>query len=76
MTGNKNNFVIYKPFQIPEIIRNANGGKMYAHDSGRTIIKAIIGGKWCKHQLEDVWYVPKIKRQLLSISQSNKHGNF
>lgn len=74
MTGNKNNFASFKPFQIPEIIRSANGGKMYAHGSGRIIIEALIGGKWCKRQLEDVWYVPKIERQLLSISQSNKHG--
>lgn len=76
MTGNKNNFVTYEPFQIPEIIRSANDGKMYAHGSGRTIIGALIGGKWYKRQLEDVWYVPKIERQLLSISQSNKHGSF
>lgn len=54
MTSDKNIFISFKPFHIPEIIRSANGGKMYAYGFGRLVVEALVSGEWYERNLEDV----------------------
>ncbi len=44
-----------------------NGDTAKAMGKGAVDIRAVVNGKWKKLTLGDVWYVPKIQKNLFSV---------
>ncbi|KAF8777456.1 Retrovirus-related Pol polyprotein like [Argiope bruennichi] len=74
MTANKQYFTSYKHFPLPIEVSLADNNKIYAYGSGRINIEVCIQGKWYDAHMENVWYVPDVKRHLFSVQQATKHG--
>ncbi|KAF8776783.1 Retrovirus-related Pol polyprotein like [Argiope bruennichi] len=74
MTANKQYFTSYKHFPVPIEVSLADNNKTYAYGSGRINIEVCIQGKWYDAHMENVWYVPDVKRHLFSVQQATKHG--
>jgi len=73
MTSNKQYFETYRHFPVPVEISLADKNKIYAIGSGKVNIELFINGKWYEAHMEDVWYVPDVRRHLFSVQQAAKH---
>lgn len=51
-----------------------NNDVITAYDKGTIRVQMKINGTWQKNHLENVWYVPKISRNLFSIGQAMEKG--
>ncbi|XP_035214900.1 uncharacterized protein LOC118188553 [Stegodyphus dumicola] len=70
MTANKQYFTSYKHFPVSIEVSLADNNKIYAYGSGRINIEVCIQSKWYDAHMENVWYVPDVKRHLFSV----QHG--
>lgn len=60
-------FQTFKPFVDSGVMKTANGESICALGKGTVEVEAAVNGKWMKHKLLDVWYVPSIKKNLFSV---------
>jgi transposase InsO family protein len=59
-------FTEFKPTS-GEFIRLGDDGECEINGSGRIAIKKLIGNEWFQSSIEDVLYVPKLKKNLFSV---------
>lgn len=64
-----------KQLSIPGVVRVGNSQIIYALAKGDIMLKTVINGKWKERTLYDVWYVPKLTKNLLSVSGITKQGS-
>ncbi|GFX37422.1 CCHC-type domain-containing protein [Trichonephila clavipes] len=69
MTKHKNYFVDFTQFNSPQPVYVGNSDAIMTYGHGTLNIEIRINSKWERHQLTEVWYVPDISRNLISISQ-------
>lgn len=74
MTANKQYFETYDHFPVPIEISLADKSKIYAYGSGRINIEVFIHGEGFSAHMENVWYVPDVRRHLFSVQQAATHG--
>ena len=74
MTSQKSSFCMFKPFMVPIPIQVGNGEIIEAVGEGTINIEIYRGYDWVRGALENVWYVPKLKRNLMSIGQTVSKG--
>ncbi|KAK9688319.1 hypothetical protein QE152_g35632 [Popillia japonica] len=74
MTNNKSFFLSYEPFNYPREVQVGNNEIIHAYGDGTINVKMRIHGLWQQNHLKNVWYVPKIGRNLFSIGQTMKKG--
>ncbi|KAK9700733.1 hypothetical protein QE152_g31058 [Popillia japonica] len=74
MTNNKSFFLSYEPFNYPREVQVGNNEIIHAYGEGTINVKMRIHGLWQQNHLKNVWYVPKIGRNLFSIGQTMKKG--
>ncbi|KAG5871696.1 hypothetical protein JTB14_005058 [Gonioctena quinquepunctata] len=64
MTMHRNCFSTFENVQSVLI---GNGQSMKAFGRGNIDVEMHVGGKWARHYLQDVWFVPEAKKKLSSI---------
>lgn len=74
MTSNKRYFAVYKPLKTPEVVRVGNKQTIRTYGKSTINVEMKIRGKWQQNHLTDIWFVPKISRNLFSISQNIEKG--
>ncbi|KAG5874235.1 hypothetical protein JTB14_012848 [Gonioctena quinquepunctata] len=67
MTMHRNCFSTFENFQYPQSVLIGNGQSMKASGRGNIDVEMHVGGKWVRNYLQDVWFVPEAKKNLLSI---------
>lgn len=70
MTHNKDRFVTYETFHIPREVQIRNGEVIHAHGQGNINVEMKVNDAWQKNHLPNVWYVPKIGRNLFSMAKT------
>jgi len=60
-------FVSFKEFDIPHTVTAAGGESLPALGKGTVEVLSFVDNKVQKVQLQDVWYVPKIGKNLFSV---------
>ena len=69
-------FTSYNKFLNPHALQVANGNVAEAVDKGTVTLEATVSGNQHKIQLENVWYLPKLERNLFSVlAAQDKHEN-
>lgn len=74
MTHNKDYFLTYEIFEIPREVQIGNGEMIHAYGQGTINVEMKVNGTWQKNHLQNVWYVPKIGRNLFSIGKTMDKG--
>jgi hypothetical protein len=74
MTKSADNFVSYIAFDEPKQITLGNQKLMLAYGRGDVMIEALVGNKWFKHCLKDVWYTPDVIKNLFSVPTAADKG--
>ncbi|KMQ86059.1 retrovirus-related pol polyprotein from transposon tnt 1-94 [Lasius niger] len=74
MTSCEKHFVMYEAFPTPKAVQVGNKDVILAYGKGAINVEMKIKGIWYRNHLLDVWYVPKIGRNLFSISQNINRG--
>jgi hypothetical protein len=74
MTMSADNFVSYIAFDEPKQITLGNQKLMLAYGRGDVMIEALVGNKWFKHCLKDVWYTPDVIKNLFSVPTAADKG--
>lgn len=67
VTNNSNFFETFEPFPTAHTIITANGDTVEAISKGAIDVEVAVAGKWYKLTLGDVWYVPRIQKNLFSL---------
>lgn len=67
VTNNNGYFKTFEPFSTKHTVTTANGNIVKAIGKGAIDVEAAVNEKWYKLTLEDVWYVPKIQKNLFSV---------
>ena len=67
VTNRRDIFRTFECFQTQVEIRTANGDKAQAIGSGTVHIMTSVNGRWQQKTLTNVWYVPKITKNLFSV---------
>lgn len=67
ITNDRNSFQKFQPFSTHHSVTTANGDTIEAVGKGDVDIEAVVAGIWHKITLTDVWYVPKIQKNLFSV---------
>ncbi|KAF6197591.1 hypothetical protein GE061_008556 [Apolygus lucorum] len=70
MTYSKKFYHSYQPFEKPIDIRVGNGDVIRAHGKGNINVEMFVDGRWQSNYLTEVWYVPELGRNLLSVGAS------
>ena len=69
-------FTSFEQFSEPHTLQVANGSVAEAVGKGVVLLEATVGQVKHKVELRDVWYVPKLKRNLFSVlAAHDKHDN-
>jgi len=69
-------FTSFEKFVDTHTLQVANGNVAEAVGKGTVTLEAKVSGNQHRIQLENVWYVPKLKRNLLSVlAAQDKHEN-
>jgi len=69
-------FTSFEKFSNPHTLQVANGNVAEATGRGDVLLEATVSGKQHRVQLENVWYVPKLQRNLFSVlAAQDKHKN-
>ena len=74
MTKNANYFVKYSKFDHPKQVKVGNAEVIEAYGSGTINVTMTVNGMMSRNHLANVWFVPKLGRNLLSIGQTVEHG--
>jgi len=67
VTNRRDIFKTFECFQTQVEIRTANGDKAQAIGSGTVDVQTSVNGCWQQKTLSNVWYVPKITKNLFSV---------
>ncbi|GLV46509.1 hypothetical protein CBL_20834 [Carabus blaptoides fortunei] len=67
MTANKQYFVTFEKFPIPQRIQTTGNECIFAYGSGSINVDVFTGNEWSSASLNDVWYIPEARHQLFSI---------
>ena len=68
-------FTSFEKFSEPHTIQVANGNVAEAVGKGVVFLEATVSGKQQKIELRDVWYVPKLQRNLFSVLAAQDNTN-
>lgn len=63
-------FQTFQPFVAQKTVTTANGDIIKALGKGSIEVKVEVNGNWTKVTLENMWYVPNIKKNLFSVFAS------
>ena len=67
VTNRSDIFVNFKEFDQPRTVITAGGDPLQAYGNGSVQVWSSVSNKAQKITLADVWYVPKISRNLFSV---------
>ena len=67
ITYQRDIFVSFEEFDVPHTVTAAGGESLPALGTGTVEVLSTVGNKVQKLQLADVWYVPKISKNLFSV---------
>ena len=67
VTNQRDIFVSFEKFDVPHIVTAAGGESIPAVGKGTVEVLSFVGNRVQKLKLADVWYVPKIGRNLFSV---------
>ena len=68
-------FTSFEKFSEPHTLQVANGNVAEAVGKGVVFLEATVSGKQQKIELRDVWYVPKLQRNLFSVLAAQDNTN-
>ena len=69
-------FASFEKFSDAHTLQVANGSVIEAVGKGTVFLEATASGKQYRIELENVWYVPKLQRNLFSVlAAQDKHEN-
>jgi hypothetical protein len=74
MTHNRSIFNTYQHLQIPTKVELGNNEVIYAQGQGTITMNLIVNGKQTKGILTDVLYVPRLRKNLFSVSKAMAKG--
>ena len=67
VTNQRDIFVSFEKFDVPHIVTAAGGESIPAVGKGTVEVLSFVSNRVQKLKLADVWYVPKIGRNLFSV---------
>lgn len=74
MTNQSSWFIDIKPLKEPLLVKVANDKLISAVGSGTICIQAQVGGQWHDRKIENVLYIPELKRSLFSVGAMINKG--
>jgi hypothetical protein len=74
MTFNDSFFADYTQFLEPKPVKVGNDAVILAYGSGRINVEMYVNGAWNQAFLTDVWYVPDLRVNLLSLIVTEMKG--
>ena len=67
ITNNADFYTSYEHFNTLQTVKVGSNERLTAYGKGTIEVNTCVNGKWQKHSLIDVWYVPDFNRNVMSL---------